>query len=318
ASVVDGFTITNAHDLGAIVCLYTSPTIINCVIVGNSASGVFSIWDNPTIANCFIAGNAAGAGGGIHCIHASPTITNCVITGNGALGSIPPEIGGGGIYCSGVGDPIITNCTIANNWSFSDAAGGVFCYECHTGPTLTNCILWGNSDEGPNDESAQIDGCDSEIAVNYCCVQGWTGDLGGVGNIGDDPRFVDADGPDDDSGTLDDDLHFLPCSPCIDAGSNYAVPPGITTDLDGNPRFVDDPYMPDTGSGTPPIVDMGAYEFQADCRGDLNGDRLVDHADLGILLAAWHSTGEGDLDCDGHTGHHDLALLLTHWGEECP
>jgi len=61
----------------------------------------------------------------------------------------------------------------------------------------------------------------------------------------------------------------------------------VTTDLDGNARFVDDPYTPDTGSGTPPIVDMGAYEFQADCPGDLDGDRIVGHSDLGILPTNW-------------------------------
>jgi uncharacterized repeat protein (TIGR01451 family) len=51
-------------------------------------------------------------------------------------------------------------------------------------------------------------------------------------------------------------------SPAIDAGNNAAVPAGVTTDLDGNPRFVDIPAVPDTGNGTPPIVDMGAYEAQ--------------------------------------------------------
>jgi hypothetical protein len=35
----------------------------------------------------------------------------------------------------------------------------------------------------------------------------------------------------------------------------------IPWDLDGGCRFVDNPDAPDTGNGTPPIVDMGAYEF---------------------------------------------------------
>lgn len=30
--------------------------------------------------------------------------------------------------------------------------------------------------------------------------------------------------------------------------------------MDGNPRFIDNPFVTDTGNGTPPIVDMGAYE----------------------------------------------------------
>jgi hypothetical protein len=34
----------------------------------------------------------------------------------------------------------------------------------------------------------------------------------------------------------------------------------MTTDLDGESRFVDDPTVVDTGNGTAPIVDMGAYE----------------------------------------------------------
>jgi len=43
-----------------------------------------------------------------------------------------------------------------------------------------------------------------------------------------------------------------------------ATPLDITTDVDGNPRFVDDPDTPDTGNPGPPgpIVDMGAYELQ--------------------------------------------------------
>ena len=49
-------------------------------------------------------------------------------------------------------------------------------------------------------------------------------------------------------------------SPAIDAGDNTAVT--VLTDLDGRPRFVDDPNTLDTGNGMPPIVDMGAYEFQ--------------------------------------------------------
>lgn len=50
-------------------------------------------------------------------------------------------------------------------------------------------------------------------------------------------------------------------SPLIDAGNNTSVPGAITTDLAGNNRFIDDPDTTDTGVGTPPIVDKGAYEY---------------------------------------------------------
>ncbi|MHC4218549.1 MAG: hypothetical protein ACYSU7_08860, partial [Planctomycetota bacterium] len=56
------------------------------------------------------------------------------------------------------------------------------------------------------------------------------------------------------------DDRLSPSSPCIDAGDNTDVPPDVTTDLDGNPRFLDIPETPDTGNGDPPIVDMGASE----------------------------------------------------------
>ena len=54
--------------------------------------------------------------------------------------------------------------------------------------------------------------------------------------------------------------------------------------------------------------------------GDLNGDRCVDQADLGILLADWGCTGgncPGDCDADGDTDSDDLGTLLAHWGEGC-
>lgn len=56
----------------------------------------------------------------------------------------------------------------------------------------------------------------------------------------------------------------LICLAGADAGINSAVPGSVTTDLDGNPRFVDDAGVADSGSGDPPRVDMGAYERQID------------------------------------------------------
>ena len=59
---------------------------------------------------------------------------------------------------------------------------------------------------------------------------------------------------------LPETIGFSYGSPAIDAGNNLDVT--ASTDLDGNPRIVDVPSVPDSGNGTPPIVDMGAYEFQ--------------------------------------------------------
>ena len=69
----------------------------------------------------------------------------------------------------------------------------------------------------------------------------YTGGDGG-GNIDLDPQFWNM---------LEDNLRLLPDSPAIDAGNNAHLPPGVITDLDGQPRIF---------GGT---VDMGAYESQA-------------------------------------------------------
>lgn len=53
------------------------------------------------------------------------------------------------------------------------------------------------------------------------------------------------------------------------------------------------------------------------CVGDLNGDREVTGADLGILLGQWGQAGSGDLDGNGFVGGADLGLMLGAWGY-CP
>jgi parallel beta-helix repeat protein len=140
---------------------------------------------------------------------------------------------GGGISCR-VGNPVIINCTITDNIS-TEHGGGIYCWS-GSRPTIVNCIIAGNSDVGGSGESAQIYG--GSPSVNYSCVQEWTGSLGGSGNIGDDPLFVDP---------MNDNYRLQNYSPCIDAGDSSAIPPSIITDIDGNPRIINS-------------VEMGAYE----------------------------------------------------------
>src|SRR6185437_11992357 len=51
------------------------------------------------------------------------------------------------------------------------------------------------------------------------------------------------------------DFHESAASPTTDAGSNALLPPGVTTDADGDARVVDG-----NGDGSS-VVDMGADEF---------------------------------------------------------
>ncbi len=78
--------------------------------------------------------------------------------------------------------------------------------------------------------------------------------------------------------------------------------------------------------GTDHTIEAAIDDFQVrrltcnvpPCLGDLNLDRTVGPADLGILLAAWQSSTGGDLDRDGDTDEADLGILLGNWENTCP
>ena len=228
---------------------------------------------------------------------AVPTLVNSVITGNSASSS------GGGVYNTVGSFPTFINCTLSGN--NSPAGGGI--YNSGGSCSVANSIIWGNP-------GGAILG---DIALaSYSCIEG-----GYVGKqiITEDPLFVDADGPDNTPGTEDDDLRLRACSVAIDSGANDVLPEDITTDLDGNPRIVDGDY------DDVAVVDIGAYEFQADsvcCPADFDGSGTVDAFDLAELLGDWGSCPEPPEPCpadlfgagDGFVGADDLAVLLGAWG----
>ena len=245
---------------------------------------------------------------------------------------------GGGVYCSG-SRPTLINCTISGNGVMDYGSGaGLYCGS-NASPMLTNCILWADTPH----EIHRVSG--SSPDVTYCAIQGgWEG----LGNIHADPLFVDPDGPDDDPATWEDnDYRLGPGSPCIDAGDNSAVPPDafdldgdcdvsepVPFDLGGQPRFVDDVTTPDTGSGTPPLVDMGAYEYAPPWpRGDLNCDNSVNVFDIDPFVLALTS-GPGcepyydeypdcdcmlaDINCDGNVNVFDIDPFVQCLVGDCP
>jgi predicted outer membrane repeat protein len=317
------FTQNTAEEFGgAVYSRKGAPRLEQCRLVANGAQerggAVYADIDSPTLIDCALYGNTAPLGGGTYHLLGELRAMNCLFSGNVAMGKLDDEgqrcvINGlGGACVSIFTNSIFVNCTFSANAAECEGEGGGV-----TGVTgvIANCIFWNNTDENGSVESSQIH--NSDVAVNYCCVEGLTGGFGGEGNIDADPLFLDPDGPDDITGTADDDLHLGAGSPCIDAADNTAVPEGITTDLDGEPRFVDDPGTADTGFGEPPLVDMGAYEFQVEsCPADFDNDGDVDAADLLILLGAWGTAGpDGDVDGDGDVDTMDLLALLGAWGE---
>jgi hypothetical protein len=107
--------------------------------------------------------------------------------------------------------------------------------------------------------------------------------------------FLDPDGPDNVLGTEDDDLHLTAGSPCIDAGDN-AAPNLPSTDIDGDNRRIDDPTVPDTGNGDPPIVDIGADEFSPEpVIDDLTFDQCISELCTSAISVTAHDPFEGNL-----------------------
>jgi hypothetical protein len=223
-AVLDGFTVTAGNAVGSapagqgggIYISSGSPILVKCTFIhneadrGGGASNSHYSADDPSFISCKFIGNSAGVGGAMESQGGEPSLTSCVLSGNVSTGN------GGGLFNMGESDATMTNCTLSGNSAFN--GGGIF----NTWPTASvevlNCIFWDNNDSGGTDESAQIHIADGNVPVDYTCVQGLSGGLGGTGNIGANPMFVDADGADDVIGTEDDDVHLLEGSPCIDAG----------------------------------------------------------------------------------------------------
>jgi hypothetical protein len=259
-AVLDGFTITGGNasasnaphcDGGGMYNQGCSPTVTNCTFSGNLAEsyggGVYDNSCSPTFTNCVFSGDSATTGAGM-CNDAgsSSTVTNCLFSGNAASND------GGGL-CNAGGSPSITNCTFSGNLAASQG-GGIY---NNSSATVTNCILWGDS----ANTAAEV--CNDTLIATFSYSDvagcggsgaGWNSSIGtdSGANIAADPTFVSPVAA-FFSPTTTGDYRLRAGSPCIDAGNNAAVPSGVTTDLDGNPRIVG------------PAVDMGAYEFQGTC-----------------------------------------------------
>jgi len=102
-----------------------------------------------------------------------------------------------------------------------------------------------------------------------------TGLAAGAGNVSTNPLYLNPSAG---------DYRLKRGSPAEDAGDNTDVPAGVTTDLLGQPRFIEDPAMPNTGVGPPPVVDMGAYEFQlaTNCLADLTTSAIAGTPGYGV------------------------------------
>ncbi|MEO6710007.1 MAG: hypothetical protein ABIP42_10545, partial [Planctomycetota bacterium] len=213
--------------------------------------------------------------------------------GNTATGAS----GGGAIYISG-SSPQIRNCTIVGNSSPANATAGILGNSAS--PSIVNCIANANVGAGGSTGvAAQIS--PAGMSVTYSLIVGYAG----TGNVSAIPVFENCGAA---------PLRLAPSSPGVDAGNNSGLPVNSILDLAGSPRMADEPSVPDTGLGTPPIVDIGAYEAAADCNGngvpdacdisggfsnDLNGNGIPDECDCqgGALPSIYCTAKINSLGC---------------------
>jgi len=165
------------NDGGGIYCFYSSPTIVNSTITGNSTrndgggGGIYCRSSSPNIRNNTLAKNSTiddGHGGCIFCIDSSPIITNNIIIENSAAND------GGGIYCA-ESSPIITNNIIIENSAANDG-GGIYCAE--SSPIITNNNIIGNS-AGSGGAAIYCNDSSSAIINNNTITENSAGGQGG-------------------------------------------------------------------------------------------------------------------------------------------
>ncbi len=253
-----------------------------------SGAGIFSFGATINLNRCVFIDNASNYGGAVTSWR-PVNATNCVFLRNDATQfPVSSEISHGGI---GAGICLlnsfnadvssIVNCTFSGDTA--DESAAIFA----NAPTdVRNCIIWGESARGEEVSPLNVS-ISGDYSLEYSCVQDVLTPEPGEdppnpsdfpGCIDTDPQFVNG------AGLAAIDFRLAPDSPCIDAGDNAAVPMDSTTDVAGNPRFVDDPDSTDTGSGAAPIVDIGAYEFAvAPVRGDVNCDGSLNALDIPVF-----------------------------------
>lgn len=245
---------------------------VDCVFTDNFArrGGGAYVTGAASFHGCTFLGNRAlEAGGGVAALpfqSAAPYLDRCRFLGNEVVG---PAGEGGGLW-GGYGDVFSSEFSgnrapVGGGLSWSGEAWGITVHgNAATDATggavinyslLRSSILWGNRDPSGVTETAQVDA--QPGLVNECCIQGWTGAMGGSRNLGGEPMFVDPRGADGVVGTPDDDLALRRGSPCIDRGHDIWWLPSDTLDLRGERRSIDCVDCGEEG-----VVDMGAIERQ--------------------------------------------------------
>lgn len=302
------------------------PRFADCLFYNNSTSlgagGGLAVTGagNVTVYNSQFVKNTAASHGGAAQIYGGAKFANTVFDGNFA------PTNGGAVNISATTDVREFNqCTFAGN--AAGGLGGAIHQDFNAPTNIFNTIMFINSDMNGR---SSVKGNTVNLTVSNSIAESLPAGVNGSNNSSQDPRFVDADGANNTFGDFDNNFRLQRGSPAIDRGSNILAPNDafdfdndqttgeiVPFDMDRKARVLFTPYAFDN-SGMP-TVDMGAYEHQTTCAGDLNGDRVVDFADLNMILSNYGSgTALFDTNGDGRVDFADLNLVLVEFGLTCP
>lgn len=286
----------------------------------------------PTLLACdFMTNHSGGTGGALYVQHSLISMMQCKVIGNtstrGGAG-----IAGGGEFVNSIfvgnrtngdfggairagGRLEVWQCTIAGNEA-ATSGGGIY-YLGGDLLNIGNSVLWDNEAIAAGVQLGQLGfaSLPPAVLVEHNCVEGGVGVGTGVGMVTSDPRFLDPRGPDLVYGTADDDLRLLSFSPCRDAGNNDLTPKDdfdldgdgdhlepLPYDIEGGNRFIEDYWMLSGGSGSPPFVDIGAFEsMPSECAPDLDPNGVLDIFDF-LAFQNLFVQGDPRADLDHSTG----------------
>lgn len=180
-SVLEGFTLSNGkgtvdafpssdrlYSGGGVLCIESSPSIINNTITGNKVDGMgagifcYNQASPQIIDNKITMNEAEDDGGGIACyLDSAPYIHDNLITDN--VASTAGYGNGGGISCNDHSSPVILDNRILSNRA--NAGGGIYCYLKSSPEITVNAIKENHADDDGGGICAVVD-CDPEIGSN--------------------------------------------------------------------------------------------------------------------------------------------------------
>ena len=200
----------------------------------------------------FLGNTAAASGGGLYFggsdqdVNVAPVLFNCLIRGNNAGRD------GGGVSVNWYNEPIISNCTIVDNFvsgAFESALGGGLYVSYDANAVMTDSILWGNTSNYHGSQIAVASGNPygarpSTLSVTYSDIQPDR-------DPNEAPKPLDLVFLIDSTGSMFDDINAVRASADGDHGPDCRDASGLSCGRRGLSRFQRGPVRRDHGLSVP-------------------------------------------------------------------